>query len=92
VVRLNKKMHPLFLSAFLNSDGGQVQFAKFRHDFGTPNINISELADQVIVSLPPLSVQLNIVSRINYYENEIFSARETVLNSQRSKSDLFPPG
>ncbi len=88
ILRLNKKMLPLFLSAFLNSDGGQIQFAKHRHDFGTPNINTKELA-KLNVPLPPFPIQKEIVGKIIDFEEKIMAARDACEKSQQSKSDII---
>lgn len=75
VLRLNKRMLPLFLSSFLNSDGGRLQFAKYRHDFGTPNINQTELGN-LVVPLPPEPVQRDIVTQVAALESKIAIVRE----------------
>lgn len=88
ILRLNKKMEPLFLSAFLNSDVGQVQFAKHRHDFGTPNINTKELA-KLNAPLPSLPIQKEIVSKIIDFEEKIMAMRDACEKSKQSKSDII---
>lgn len=88
IIRLNDKMLPLFLSAFLNSDGGKIQFAKLRHDFGTPNINTKELAN-IRVPLPPQEIQEKIVSRITEYKNKISQAKETRSWNETQKSEII---
>lgn len=88
IVRLNNEMLPLFLSAFLNSDGGQVQFSKYRHDFGTPNINTTELA-KLRVPLPPLPIQKKIVEEIIEFEKKISIARDNSNQSKQLKSEII---
>ncbi|MGH2637716.1 MAG: restriction endonuclease subunit S, partial [Rhabdochlamydiaceae bacterium] len=85
VLRINSAvMLPLFLSSFLNSDAGKIQFAKYRHDFGTPNINQTELG-KLRVPFPPLSIQEKIVSNVKKREQEIIQLetrlREKVLET-----------
>jgi len=88
IIRLNDKMLPLFLSAFLNSDGGKIQFSKFRHDFGTPNINTEELAN-IRVPLPPIAVQNDVVIKIVEYEGKIALAKEQSYENEKQKSEII---
>lgn len=88
ILRLNNEMLPLFLSAFLNSDGGQVQFSKYRHDFGTPNINTTELA-KLRVPLPPLLIQKKIVEEIIEFEKKISIAIDVSNQSKKLKSEII---
>jgi len=88
IIRLNNKMLPLFLSAFLNSDGGQIQFSKFRHDFGTPNINTTELAD-IRIPLPPKIIQKMIVSKIIDFEKQILKAKVKCKKNEKKKSEII---
>jgi len=87
VIRLNDKMLPLFLSSFLNSDGGKIQFSKLRHDFGTPNINTTELAN-IKVPLPSRDTQDVIVAKIAEYEDKIAHAKEQKLWNEKQKSEI----
>jgi restriction endonuclease S subunit len=88
IIRLSDIMLPLFLSAFLNSDGGQIQFSKFRHDFGTPNINTEELAN-IRVPLPPLTVQETIVLKIIESERQISHAKEECTKNEKLKTEII---
>lgn len=88
VLRPNHRVHPLYLSAFLNSDGGRIQFAKHRHDFGTPNINTSELA-KIRVPLPPMDVQKEIAKQVEDFEAKIASARQAVAESKSQTSKFI---
>ena len=88
ILKTNDDVLPLYLSAFVNSDAGQVQFAKNRHDFGTPNINTTELAE-IIVPLPSLPIQENIVAEVTKYENKINKAKESSVHSNKFKSEII---
>lgn len=72
VLRVNDSMHPLFLSAYLNSDAGRIQFAKHRHDFGTPNINQTELGN-LLVPKPPVTAQEAISKEVRKLEDRLAS-------------------
>lgn len=87
IIRVNDKMLPLFLSSFLNSDGGKIQFSKLRHDFGTPNINTSELAN-IRVPLAPRDAQDAIVTKIIDYEDKIIHAKEQKGWNEKQKSEI----
>lgn len=63
VLRVNEKINPLYLCAFLNSEAGRIQFDKYRHDFGTPNINQEELGNLLVV-LPPIEIQNLIAEQV----------------------------
>lgn len=86
VLRPNKKINPLYLSAFLNSDGGRIQFAKYRHDFGTPNINQTELGT-LKIPFPTLKVQKKIVCVVKKYEKEISKLEKELHNKEREISE-----
>jgi restriction endonuclease S subunit len=88
LLRLNSRMLPLFLSAVLNSDAGRIQFAKLRHDFGTPNINTTELAN-IKVPLPPPEVQESIVSKILDFEKRISGEKKKREESQKQRSEAI---
>jgi restriction endonuclease S subunit len=87
IIRVNDKMQPLFLSSFLNSDGGKIQFSKLRHDFGTPNINTTELAN-IRVPLAPRDAQDVIVAKIVEYERRIAHAKEQRFWNEKQKSEI----
>jgi len=70
VIYPNEKINALFLSAFLNSDGGKIQFAKHRHDFGTPNLNQEELG-KLKIPLPPRNIQDQIAKIVEKHEQKI---------------------
>jgi restriction endonuclease S subunit len=88
ILRLNKKMNPFFLSAFLNSDAGRIQFAKYRHDFGTPNINTTELA-KLLVPLPPITIQEKVAEAVLDFEIKILKAKEACKESEKRKSEII---
>ena len=88
VLRLNDKMLPLFLSAFLNSDAGQIQFDKYRHDFGTPNINQTELA-RIRVPLPSIEKQRQIIIVVKDFEQKINDALKESKKSENMRSIVF---
>ena len=87
VLYLNEKINPLFLSAFLNSDGGKIQFAKHRHDFGTPNINLEELG-KLKIPLPPINIQNKIALMVEEHERKILELK-TMLSDQIKKRSEF---
>ena len=78
----------MFLSSFLNSDGGKIQFSKLRHDFGTPNINTTELAN-IRVPLAPRDAQDVIVAKIAEYEGKIAQAKEQRFWNEKQKSEII---
>lgn len=84
VLRLNNKINPLYLSAFLNSDGGRIQFAKYRHDFGTPNINQTELGT-LKIPFPKLKIQNDIVSAVKKYEKEISKLEKEFQDKEKER-------
>ncbi|MCK4825362.1 restriction endonuclease subunit S, partial [bacterium] len=88
VLRLNNRLLPLFLSSFLNSDGGRIQFDKYRHDFGTPNINTTELGN-LRVPLPPIPIQKQIVKKVEKFEKEILSAKEKCSKNEKQLSEMI---
>jgi len=87
VLRLNKRMNPLFLSAFLNSDAGKIQFAKHRHDFGTPNINQRELG-KLLVPLPDRSIQDFIAKQVTRFEKSIKSKKVKLTKETNKLSEI----
>lgn len=70
VLRVTDQVNPLYLSAFLNSAVGKIQFDKYRHDFGTPNINQTELG-HLFVALPKRSIQDKIADNIGKSDDKI---------------------
>ena len=86
IIRPNERMNPLFLSAFLNSDGGKIQFAKHRHDFGTPNINQEELG-RLKVPLPPRSTQDEIALTVKKHEDAITELTQSLSGYVRERSE-----
>ena len=88
ILRLKNEMLPLFLSSFLNSDGGKVQFSKYRHDFGTPNINTTELA-KLSIPLPPLPIQEKITEEIIKVEKKISIAKSVRNQNKKEKSEII---
>ena len=84
----NEKINPLFLSAFLNSDGGKIQFAKHRHDFGTPNINQEELG-KLKIPLPPINIQNKIALIIEKHEKKISELKTMLSDHIKERSEFI---
>lgn len=88
VLRPNKKINPLYLSGFLNSDAGKIQFAKHRHDFGTPNINLIEIG-KIKVPFPPLNIQNEIAAIIDEHEKKILELKIRLCECIREESEYI---
>lgn len=88
ILRLKNGVLPLYVSSFLNSDGGLIQFAKHRHDFGTPNINTTELGN-LIIPLPHLKIQEKIVDKIKDFESKIKNEKEKCIDNKRVRSEII---
>lgn len=67
---ITKEASPQYLTEYLNSSFGQMQFDRKRHDVNQPNINTTEIG-RIKVILPEKNLQDKIVSQLSSIENEI---------------------
>jgi len=72
------KAIPKYVSIFLNSFYGQVQFYKKRHDVGTPNINLEEIKTIEVVLPDSTDEQKRIVKQYEIYEKEKIKLLEKI--------------
>ena len=77
-IRVNKDaILPEYLSLYLNSQFGQLNFLKYRHDVGQPNINLDEIK-KIKIIIPPLYIQEKIVEKILTKKQEVIKAINTI--------------
>lgn len=88
VLRVTPRVNPLYLCAFLNSSAGKIQFDKYRHDFGTPNINQTELG-HLYIALPEREIQDIIAQNIKKYDEKIIKLKQEVETLQMQTDSLI---
>lgn len=87
VLRVTQRVNPLYMCAFLNSPAGKIQFDKYRHDFGTPNINQTELG-HLYIALPEREIQDNIAHNIKAFDEKIRALKQEMEELQMQTDSL----
>jgi type I restriction enzyme S subunit len=88
VARLQPNMtniNPHYLSYYLNSRFGQIQFERNRHDVNQPNINTTEIG-HIRSVVPPRPIQDQIVRQLHVMEQEIVNIRT---KTEKTTSELL---
>lgn len=81
-VRVNKEIEERFLSYFFHSRSYWTQITEGQVGIGQPNVNGTKLG-QLIIPLPPKSIQQAIVSKIEELFSELDKGIENLLTAQQ---------
>lgn len=86
---IEEEIKPQYLTYFLNSHLGQIQFDRNKHDVNQPNINTTEIGEIKIIK-PPIELQEDIIAKLSIMEKEIDSITKKQSDTLKYYQNIIP--
>lgn len=87
IIKLNKKINPIFLKAFIESEVGQVQLRNLCSGTALPTIS-ADSVKKIIIPLPDLDTQNHIAQQYTEKLNEIKELKEKLRNANEERLNV----